>query len=125
MEGVFIESFRNIKKYANEKSYKRIVKIYNDAIKNKDYEIAYMFNIALCYIKLKEFDKAIPILEIDAMKKPTGEKLFYLAYTYLKVKNFKKALMYFNRSWSLSPENKDCEIMINYILSVYRKEGLD
>jgi tetratricopeptide (TPR) repeat protein len=80
-----------------------------------------MHNIALCYIKQKKYKKAIPLLRIAVAKNPIGNYFFNLAYAYVMVKNFKKALIYFNKAWSLSPENKHCEVMINYILDIYRK----
>lgn len=98
------------------------IAIYNKAIKNRDNEVASMHNIALCYIKQKQYKKAIPLLRITVLKNPTGNYFFNLAYGYLMVKNFKKALIYFNTAWSLSPENKNCEVMINYILRIYRKD---
>lgn len=82
-----------------------------------------MHNIALCRIKLKQYNKAIPLLRIAVAKKPTGNYFFNLAYAYVMIKNYKKALIYFNTAWSLSPENKGCEVMINYILNIYRKGG--
>lgn len=79
-----------------------------------------MHNIALCYIKLKQYNRAIPLLRSTVAKKPTGNYFFNLAYGYTRIKNFKKALIYFNTAWALSPENNDCEVMINYILDIYR-----
>lgn len=82
-----------------------------------------MHNIALCRIKLRQYNEAIPLLKITVAKNPTGNYFFNLAYAYVMVKNLKKALMYFNTAWALSPENKGCEVMINYILNIYRNGG--
>lgn len=79
--------------------------------------------MALCYIKLKQYNKSIPLLRITALKKPSGNYFFNLAYAYIMIKNFKKALLYFNTAWALSPENNDCEVMIKYILNIYGKGG--
>ena len=117
-----MEYFKKANECYNEQDYKGAVAIYNKAIKNRDNEIASMHNIALCYIKLKKYNKAIPLLKITAIKNPTGNYFFNLAYAYVMVKNFKKALIYFNTAWSLSPENKNCEVMINYILEIYGKD---
>ncbi|MHC1684401.1 MAG: tetratricopeptide repeat protein [Clostridiaceae bacterium] len=120
-----MEYFRKANKYFSEQEYKRAVEIYNKAIQNKEHEIDSLYNIGLCYIKLKEFNKAIPILKVVTMKQPKGRYFFNLAYAYVKIENFKKALMYFNTAWALSPDDKDCEIMINYILRIYRRERLE
>lgn len=117
-----MEYFKKGNEYYNGQDYKRAVAIYNKAIKNKDNEIASMHNIALCYIKQKQYKKAIPLLKITVVKNPTGNYFFNLAYAYVMVKNLKKALIYFNTAWSLSPENKNCEVMVNYILERYRKD---
>lgn len=121
-----MEYFKKGNDYYNEQNYKKAVEIYKKAIKNRDSEIASMYNMALCYIKQEEYNKAIQVLKIAAEKNPTESYFFNLAYAYVMAKNFKKALIYFNRAWALSPEDKDCEIMINHILERYRKgRGVD
>lgn len=111
--------FREANKYFSEQRYKKAIVVYNKAIKDSDNQIASMHNIALCRIKLKQYDKAIPLLKLTVAKRPTGNYFFNLAYAYVMIKNFKKALLYFNTAWALSPENKKCEVMINYILNIY------
>lgn len=118
---IFIEYFKKANECYNEQNYKRAVAIYNKAIKNRDNEIASLHNMALCYIKLRQYNKSIPLLKTTAVKNPTGNYFFNLAYAYVMIKDFKKALIYFNTAWSLSPENEKCEVMINYILEKYRK----
>ncbi|MFL0197756.1 tetratricopeptide repeat protein [Clostridium sp. WILCCON 0269] len=113
--------FKRASEYYNRQDYKRAIAIYNRAVKNRDNELASVHNIALCHVKLKQYNKAIPLLKITTAKNPTGNYFFNLAYTYMMVKNYKKALVYFNTAWSLSPENSNCATMINYILSIYRK----
>jgi len=123
IEVFFIGYFKKANEYYSKQDYKRAIAIYSKAVKNNDNEIAAMHNIALCHIKQKKYNKAIPLLKITAAKNPTGNYFFNLAYAYVMVKNFKKALIYFNKAWSLSPSNKHCEVMINYILRKYRKGG--
>lgn len=118
-----IEYFKKANEHYSKKEYKRAITVYYKAIKNRDHEIVSMHNIALCRIKLREYNKAIPLLKLTVEKNPTGNYFFNLAYAYVMVKNFKKALMYFNTAWALSPENKGCEVMINYILNIYRNGG--
>lgn len=117
----FIEYFKKANEYYNKQDYKKAIETYNKAIKNGYDQISSIQNIALCYIKLKQYNKSIPLLKITASKKPTGNYFFNLAYAYTMIKKFKKALVYFNTAWSLTPENKNCEVMIDYILSIYRK----
>lgn len=124
MEGwFFIGYFEQANEYYNEQDYKKAIAIYNKAIKNRENEIDSVHNIALCHIKLKQYNKAIPLLRITVAKKPTWNHFLNLAYAYLMIENLKRALIYFNTAWSLSPENKDCEGMINYILNIYTKGG--
>jgi tetratricopeptide (TPR) repeat protein len=105
----------------NEQNYEKAISIYNKAMKDKNYEICFMHNMALCYIELKQYNRAIPLLKIAATKNPQGKYFFNLAYAYLMVENYKKALIYFNTAWSLSPDDKACEREINNILKTYRK----
>jgi tetratricopeptide (TPR) repeat protein len=93
------------------------------AIINGENEISSMHNIALCYIKLKQYYKAIPLLKVAVAKNPEGNYFFNLAYAYVMIKDLKKALIYFNTAWSLLPQDKPCEEMINYILKIYRIEN--
>jgi tetratricopeptide (TPR) repeat protein len=113
---IFMEYFKKANEYYSVHDYKRAIAIYNKALKFKEYEISSMHNIALCYIKLEQYKRAIPLLKIASEKNPTGTYYFNLAYAYYMARNYKKALLCFNTAWALSPENENCRIMIDHLL---------
>ncbi len=116
-----MEYFKKANECYNKKQYEEAICIYNKAFKQGDNIISSIHNIALCYIKLEQYNKAIPLLRVVVAKKPRGEYFFNLACAYLMVKDLKKALAYFNTAWTLSPYISECEIMIKYILKIYRE----
>jgi tetratricopeptide (TPR) repeat protein len=117
-----VEYFKTANEYYRKGKYEQAISIYNKAFKEGDNEISSIHNIALCYIKLKQYNRAIPLLRVVVTKKTKGEYFFNLAYAYLMVKNFKKALAYINTAWTLSPYISECESIIKYILKTYRKD---
>lgn len=110
-------------KKANElyslKDYRTAIELYKKAAALKDNEAASTYNAAVCFIKLKEYNKAIPLLKTAIMSKPDSKYFFNLAYCYSMLKNDKKALIYFNMAWALDNEDRDCEKAINLILKKY------
>lgn len=99
------------------KNYKSAISSYKKSIKAKEEEEAYsLYNLALCYIKLEQYNKAIKTLKLAISKKPKSNFYFNLAYSYLKINDTKKALLYFNTAWAMDPQDEDCERAINHIL---------
>lgn len=114
--------FKKANDYYNNHYYRFAIENYQKAIKNKDNEVASLHNLALCFIKLKKYNRAIPLLKVAISKKREGTYLYNLAYCYLMLKDFKKALLYCNTAWALSPNCTSCEKLINFILKTYKHD---
>lgn len=104
----------------NLQDYKRAISLYEKAMLSKDNEVAALYNSAVCFIKLKDFEKAIPLLKIALSKKRDSRYLFNLGYCYSMLKDNKKALQYFNNAWALDNNDSDCEKAISLILKAYK-----
>lgn len=108
--------FHKANEYYNAKDYKMALQMYEKSIKLKDNEAASLYNSAVCFIKLKEYNKAIPLLKSAINLKRESKYFFNLGYCYTMLKNNKKALIYFNTAWSLNNDDVDCEKAINIII---------
>lgn len=106
----------------NTKDYKRALALYQKAIELKDNEAPSLYNAAVCFIKLKQFERAIPLLKSAIVKKRESKYFFNLGYCHAMLKDNKKALIYFNTAWSLDNTDKDCEKAINLIIKNYSKK---
>lgn len=106
----------------NTQDYKRAIAMYQKAAENKDNEAASMYNAAVCFIKLKQYEKAVPLLKSALMERRESKYFFNLGYCYAMLKDNKRALVYFNTAWSLDNNDKDCEKAINLIIKNYEKK---
>jgi tetratricopeptide (TPR) repeat protein len=106
----------------NTQDYKRAIVLYQKAVETKDNEAASLYNSAVCFIKLKQYEKAIPLLGSALLQKRESKYFFNLGYCYAMLKNNKKALVYFNTAWSIDNNDKDCEKAINLIIKNYAKK---
>jgi tetratricopeptide (TPR) repeat protein len=106
----------------NTQDYKRAIVLYQKAVESKDNEAASLYNSAVCFIKLKQYEKAIPLLRSALLQKRESKYFFNLGYCYAMLKNNKKALVYFNTAWSIDNNDKDCERAINLIIKNYAKK---
>jgi tetratricopeptide (TPR) repeat protein len=106
----------------NTQDYKRAIAFYQKAVETKDNEAASLYNAAVCFIKLKGYEKAIPLLKSALLQKQDSKYFFNLGYCYAMIKNNKKALVYFNTAWALDNNDKDCEKAINLIIKNYAKK---
>jgi tetratricopeptide (TPR) repeat protein len=104
----------------NTKDYKKAIAMYQKAVELKDNEAASQYNAAVCFIKLKEYEKAIPLLKSALIQKRDSKYFFNLGYCYAMLKDNKKALIYFNTAWSLDNNDNDCEKAINLIINNYK-----
>ncbi|MGM9973500.1 MAG: tetratricopeptide repeat protein [Clostridiaceae bacterium] len=98
------------------KDYKKAISLYQKAIDNKDNEASAYYNSAVCFIKLCQYDTAIDLINKALKIKKESKYYFNLAYCYAMKKNNKKALQYFNTSWAMDNEDKECEKAIKLIL---------
>lgn len=106
----------------NKKQYKKAIDIYKKAIEIKDNKTASLYNTAVCFIKLKDYEKAIPLLMLALMEKQDSRYYFNLGYCYAMMKDSRKALIYFNTAWALDNTDLDCEKAINIIIEKYKKD---
>ncbi|WP_061995703.1 CDC27 family protein [Clostridium sp. ATCC 25772] len=103
----------------NKKQYEHAINFYKKSIETKENEAASLYNTAVCFIKLKEFDKAIINLHNALNIKKESSYFFNLGYCYAMINEKNKALNYFNIAWSLNPKDTECEKAINLILKSY------
>lgn len=106
----------------NTQDYKRAIVMYQKAVENKDNEAASLYNAAVCFIKLKLYERALPLLKSAIVQKRESKYFFNLGYCYAMLKDNKKALVYFNTAWSLDNDDKDCEKAINLIVKNYARK---
>ena len=76
-----------------------------------------LYNSAVCFIKLGEYNSAISLLNTAVKIKRQSSYFFNLGYCYAMIKNHKKSLINFNIAWSLNNSDKDCEKAIRILLS--------
>lgn len=100
----------------NYKEYKKAIDTYRKALKFEENKAACLYNTAVCFIKLRNYKEAIPILKCALKEKHDSRYFFNLGYCYAMLKNSKKALVYFNTAWSLDNDDSDCEKAINLII---------
>lgn len=108
--------FHKANEYYNAKDYQRAISMYQKAIEFKDNEAAALYNSSVCFIKLKEYKKAILLLKSAIKIKRESKYFFNLAYCYTMLSDNKKALIYFNMAWCLNNDDSDCEKAINIII---------
>ncbi|AKA71808.1 tetratricopeptide repeat protein [Clostridium carboxidivorans P7] len=108
--------FHKANEYYNAKDYQNAINLYQKAVQYKDNESAALYNSAVCFIKLKEYKKAISLLKSAIMIKKESKYFFNLAYCYVMLNDNKKALIYFNMAWCLNNDDVDCEKAINIII---------
>lgn len=116
-----MENFKKANDFYTQQNYLKALSYYNKAIKEKENEATSLYNASVCYIKLKNFEKAISLLRKAIELKKDSRYFFNLAYCYAQIKNIKKALIYFNTAWALDNNDADCEKAINLLLSKLRK----
>lgn len=99
------------------KEYRNAIDLYQRSIALKENEVSSLYNSAVCFIKLKEYDNAIPLLKSAIKHRNESKYFFNLAYCFAMTKNYKKALIYFNMAWCLDNNDSDCEKAINIIIN--------
>jgi tetratricopeptide (TPR) repeat protein len=107
----------------NTKNYKEAISLYKEAIYMKDNEPSSLYNCAVCFMHLKEYKKAIPLL-ISAIDINRESKYYFnLGYCYSMGNDKQKALKSFLRAYALNSDDKDCEKAIELLLKTYKVSG--
>lgn len=115
-----MEYFQKANAIYNTKDYSRAIALYKKATEMKDNEVSSLYNTAVCFIHLKEYDKAIPLFYSAISLRRESKYFFNLAYCYAMCANKAKALYYFNTAWTLNNDDVDCEKAINLLLKSYK-----
>ncbi|MFD3156083.1 tetratricopeptide repeat protein [Haloimpatiens sp. FM7330] len=115
--------FEKANEFYNAKEYDKAIDMYKKSAEQKQNEASALYNAGVCFIKLKNYEKAIPLLKYAIKKTPQSKYFFNLGYCYSMINNNKKALIYFNTAWSLNSSDSDCEKAINLIINEYKKES--
>lgn len=113
--------FHKANELYNLKDYKNAIEMYQKSCQSYEAEPVCLYNSAVCFIKLQEYIKAIPLLKAAIKLKKQSIYFFNLGYCYAMIKDYKKALIYFNVAWSLDATDKDCERAINLIVKSLKK----
>lgn len=117
-----MDYFSEGNKYYNFKDFKRAIELYNASIKNNQNLTCSYYNAGVCYIKLKDFDSAISMIEKAISIQKESKYFFNLAYCHAMKEEVKKALIYFNIAWSLDNSDTDCEKAIKLIMEKLEKK---
>lgn len=113
--------FEKANDFYNTKDYEKAISMYQKAVQTKENEAPSLYNAAVCFIKLKQYEKAIPLLKSAIIKRNDSKYFFNLGYCFAMLKNNKKALIYFNTAWSIDNDDIDCEKAINLIIRNYKR----
>lgn len=116
--------FNKGNEFYNMGQYKEAIDFYKKAVASKENQAAALYNSAVCFIKLKQYMEAIPMLRDAISQKKESKYYFNLAYCYSMLNNMGLSLIYFNLAWSLDETDNDCKKAINLILSKRTKKGL-
>jgi len=118
-----VSYFNKANELYNLKDYKRAIDLYKKSAEVKENEAASLYNSAVCFIKLKEYTSAIPLIQAALKIKRDSKYYFNLAYCYAMLKENGKALNYFNTAWALDNSDDECDRAIKLILQGYRKSS--
>ena len=78
-------------------------------------EVACLYNIGTCYIKLKQWEDAILYIKKAIRLREKSEYYFNLGYCYAKLKQNQKSIEYFKRSLELNPYDDDAKRAIKQL----------
>lgn len=119
--GFVVSYFEKGNELYNVKDYKKAITFYKKAIENRENEACSYYNAAVCFIKLKEYPRALDLIKSALSLKQESKYFFNLAYCYAMLNDTQKALIYFNTAWALDNNDKDCEKAINLITKNLKK----
>ncbi len=106
------------------KDYKNAIDMYKKSAELKEYEAPSFYNSAVCFINLKNYKAAIPLIHRALNLRKESKYYFNLAYCHVMMDENKKALNYFNTAWSIDNTDTECEKAISFILSKYKKTSI-
>jgi len=116
-----MDYFRRANELYSLKEYEKAISMYEKSLEINKNEASSLYNVAVCYIKLKKYMLAIESLNKALKIRSDSKYYFNLAYCYAMTNNKQKSLLYFNLAWALDNSDIECEKAINLILKGYRK----
>lgn len=106
----------------NNKDYERAIDCYKKAVNKNENEACSYYNAGVCFIKLKNYDSAITMLEKAIFLQRESKYHFNLGYCYAMKDESNRALVNFNLAWALNNDDEDCEKAIRLITSKMNKK---
>lgn len=97
------------------KDYKNALDLYKKSAAERQFEAPSLYNSAVCYIKLKDYTSALPLIYKALSIRKESKYFFNLGYCYLMLNEPGKALIYFNTSWSMDNNDLECEKALTLI----------
>lgn len=113
--------FEKGNEFYKNKDYKNAISMYKNSARLNINTASCLYNEAVCFIKMKKYDKAITLLKLAIKIKEDSKYYFNLGYCYSMQNENKKALVCFNTAWALNHEDSECEKAINLIINSYIK----
>ena len=110
-----MDFFNEGNKLYNNKNYEKAIDYYKKSVMNNENEACSYYNAGVCFIKLKDFDNAILMINKAISIQKESKYFFNLGYCYAMKENSNKALINFNIAWALNNDDLDCEKAINMI----------
>lgn len=114
-------------RYYQNKQYEKALKYYHLDY-NETGDTRNLYNIGVCYIKLKTYEDAIGFLKM-AIKDDfiNSQKAFYnLGFCYAMLKDNKKALIYFKSALALDNDDSDSKKSVDMLWNtIMRDNGID
>ena len=114
--------FNEGNKFYNIQDYKRAIDCYKKSASLNSNEACSYYNCGVCFIKLKNYDDAIVMLNKAISLKRESKYFFNLGYCYVMKECLNTALRLFNLAWSIDPNDNDCEKAIDLIISKLHKK---
>ena len=114
--------FNEGNKFYNMQNYEKAIECYKKSASQNANEACSYYNCGVCFIKLKNFDDAIIMLNKAITLKRESKYFFNLGYCYVMKERLNTALRLFNLAWSIDPTDQDCEKAINLIITKLHKK---
>ena len=114
--------FNEGNKSYNIQNYQKAIDCYKKSASQNANEACSYYHCGVCFIKLKNFDDAIIMLNKAITLKRESKYFFNLGYCYVMKECLNTALRLFNLAWSIDPTDQDCEKAINLLITKLHKK---